>query len=130
MAFGWSSSDIVNIAKLCYDIYSFCHPAPTELQVLSNRLDKMERKLNELSAILDKSGLGTCKQAPALEQNLLDARAFLEPLLPATKRTTSSPFRAKKLIRLGLKQGKLRGIEKELDVDERAIDEIKIDMIL
>ena len=124
MAFGWSSSDILFIAKLCYDVYSFCHTAPAELQGLSRRLDRVERNLNRLLAILDKSGFEKCKEAPALEKHLLDARAYVEPLLSSTKRTTSS------LTRLALKQGKLRRIEKDLDADEGEIDKIKIDLIL
>lgn len=126
MSFGASPSDIVNIAKLCYKIYSFCRTAPSELQSLSDRLIKMGQKLDRLSKILDKSGIGTCEQAPALEQHLLDARAHLEPLLSATNRATS----AKGLTRLALNQGKLRRIEKDLDVDQRIIDEIKMDLIM
>ena len=126
MSFGASPSDIVNIAKLCYKIYSFCRTAPAELQTLSDRLIKMGRKLDRLSEILDKSGIGTCEQAPALEQHLLDARAHLEPLLSATNGATS----AKGLTRLALNQGKLRRIEKDLDVDQGIIDEIKMDLIM
>ena len=126
MSFGGSPSDIVNIAKLCYKIYSFCRTAPAELQGLSNRLDQMGRKLDRLSAILDKSGIGTCEQVPALEHHLLDARAHLEPLLFASNGATS----AKGLTRLALNQGKLRRIERNLDVDQRIIDEIKTDLIM
>ena len=126
MSFGGSPSDIVNLAKLCYKIYNFCHTAPAQLQVLSDRLDKMGRKLDQLSAILDRSGIGTCEQAPALEQHLLDARAHLEPLLSATNGATP----AKGLARLALNQSKLRRIEKDLDVDQRIIDEIKMDLIM
>ena len=100
MSIGASPSDIVNIAKLCYKIYDFCRTAPAELQSLSNRLDRMGRKLDRLSDILEKSGNGTCEQTPALEQHLLDARAHLEPLLSATNGATS----AKGLTRLALKQ--------------------------
>ena len=132
MSFGWSPSDIVNIAKLCYEIYRFCSTEPAKLQDLSNRLDSIGRKLYRLRDILDKCGLETWRQAPALEQHLLDARAHLEPLLFATNGATSARARAKGLFRLGLpaNQGKLRRIEKDLDVDERAIDDIKIDLIL
>ena len=126
MSFGGSPSDIVNIAKLCYKIYNFCRTAPAELRGLSNRLDKMGRKLDRLSAILDKSVIGTCEQAPELQQHLLDARAHLEPLLSATNGATS----AKGLTRLALNQGKLRRIEKDLDEDQRIIDEIKMDLIM
>ena len=126
MSFGGSPSDIVNIAKLCYKIYNFCHTAPAELQGLSNRLDKMGRKLNRIMAILDKSGIGPCEQAVALQQHLFDTRAHLEPLLSATNGATS----AKGLTRLALNQGKLRRIEKDLDVDQQIIDEIKIDLIM
>ena len=126
MSVGASPSDIVNIAKLCYKIYGFCRTAPAELQSLSNRLDKMGRKLDRLSDILDKSGIGTCEQKPALEQHLLDARAHLEPLLSATNGATS----AKGLTRLALNQGKLRRIEKDLDEDQQIIDEIKMDLIM
>ena len=130
MSFGWSPSDIVNIAKLCYEIYSFCRTAPAELQGLSNRLDKMGRKLDRLSTILDKSRLGVWEQVPALEQHLLDAKAHLEPLLSTINRAASAPFRAKGLARLALNQGKLMRIENVLDKDEREIDETKIDLIL
>ena len=123
MAFGWSSGDLVTLAKLCYETYSFCRTAPAELQGLSNRLDKMGRKLDRLKTILDKSGLETFKEAHALEQHLLDAKAHLKPLLSATNR-------AKGLTQLALNQGKLRRIEKNLDADEREIDEMKIDLIL
>lgn len=86
----------------------------------------MGRKLNRLSEILDKSGIGTCEQAPALEQHLLDARAHLEPLLSATNGAAS----AKGLTRLALNQGKLRRIEKDLDADQRIMDEIKMDLVM
>lgn len=132
MAFGWSPTDIANIVKLCYEIYRFCSTEPAKLQGLSNRLDSIVRKLERLSDILDTCGLGTWKHAPALEQHLLDARANLEPLLFATNGATAARSRAKGLFRLGLpaNQDKLRCIERDLDVDERAIDDIKIDLIL
>ena len=130
MSFGGSPSDIVNFARLCHDIYSFCHTAPTELQGLSNRLQGMERKLYRLSAILDRSNLGTWERRPELEQHLLDARACLEPLLSAINKAISAPSRAMGLTRLALNQGKLRRIEKGLDVYEKEINDMKIDLIL
>lgn len=126
MSFGGSPSDIVNIAKLCYKIYNFCRAAPAELQGLSNRLDKIGRKLDRLRTVLDESGVGTCEQVSELKQHLLDARAHLEPLLSATNGATS----ASGLARLALNQGKLRCIEKDLDADQRIIDEIKMDLIM
>ena len=126
MSFGGSPSDIVNIAKLCYKIYNFCHTAPAELRDLSNRLDKMGRKLDRIMVILDESGIGSCEQAVALQQHLFEIRAHLEPLLSATNGATS----AKGLTRLARNQGKLRRIEKDLDVDQQMIDEIKMDLIM
>ena len=126
MSFGGSPSDIVIFTKLCYKIYSFCRTAPAELQGLSDRLEKMKQKLDRLSAVLDKSGIGSCEQIPTLKQHLLDARAHLEPLLSATNGATS----ARGLTRLARNQGQLRRIEKDLDADQRIIDEIKMDLIM
>ena len=130
MSFGWSPSDIFNLAKICYEVYSFCRTAPAELEGISERLDQMGRKLLRLSTVLEKSGLGTWKQAPALEQHLLDLRAYLEPLRSVTDRNTSTPSKAKGLARLALNQDKLKRIAKSLDVNQREIDEMKIDLIL
>jgi hypothetical protein len=130
MSFGWSPSDIVSLARLSYEIYGFCQNAPAELQDLFERLNRIGQKLQRFSTILEKSGLGIWKEAPDLEQHLLDARAYLEPLRSVFHKAASAPSKAKGLARLALKQDKLRRIEKSLDVDERAIDEMKIDLIL
>ncbi|KAL9105809.1 MAG: hypothetical protein Q9227_009065 [Pyrenula ochraceoflavens] len=130
MSFGWSPSDIVSLARLCYDVYSFCRIAPAELQGLLTKVDEIGQKLERLSSILEKSGLGQWKQASALEQHLLNARAYLEPLRPITEKDASTPSKAKVLARLALDQRKLSRIEKDLDLDRQLIDDMKIDLIL
>ena len=130
MSFGWSSSDIVCIAKLAYDAYTFCREAPADLQGLSDTLNRIRHKLDHFSSILDKSGLGSWRQAPDLEQHLRDTHKFLEPLRSFTNRKGLSPSKVKALTQAGLKQDKLRRIEKTLAEDERAINDIKIDLIL
>jgi hypothetical protein len=65
-----------------------------------------------------------------LERHLLDAKSFLGPLQSLTNRGTSISLKAKGLARLALNQDKLRRIEKNLDENEREIDELKIDLIL
>jgi hypothetical protein len=54
MSFGWSPSDILTLAKLAYEVYSFYRNAPAELESLFNRLDRIGRKLERLSTVLDK----------------------------------------------------------------------------
>jgi hypothetical protein len=130
MSLEWLPSDILALAKLAYEVYSFCQNAPAELQSLFNRLKKIGRKLERLSTILEKSGLGTWKGAPALQQHLLDAKTYLEPMESVTNRDTSVLSKATGLTRLALNQDKLRRIEKNLDENEREIDELKIDLIL
>ena len=70
------------------------------------------------------------QQAPALKQNLLDVKAYLEPLRSDTNNSTSIPSKAKRLARLALNQDRLRRIEKTLDENERDINDMKIDLIL
>lgn len=130
MSFGWSPGDLVSLSRLCFEIYGFCKAAPGELEGLSDRLNAIGKKLGRLSNILEKSGLGTWKQTPALEQALLDAKAFLEPLRPVINKNASVPSKAKGLARYAFSQDKLKRIEKDLDINERTIDDVKIDLIL
>ena len=130
MSFGWSPSDIVTVANLCYEIYSFCQRAPAELQGLKARLERMEGKLRQFSAVLEKSGLGSWKQAPTLKQHLLDAKEYLEPLQSVSNETTSASKKAKGLVRLAWTRDKLKRIEENLDIDDKEIHDMKIDLIL
>jgi hypothetical protein len=130
MSFGWSPGDLVSLSRLCFEIYSFCQAAPAELEGLSDRLDAIGKKLGRLSHILEKSGLGTWKQTPELEQALLNAKAFLDPLRPITTKNASIPSKAKGLARYAFSQDKLKRLERDLDINERAIDDVKIDLIL
>ncbi|KAL9062914.1 MAG: hypothetical protein Q9157_008542 [Trypethelium eluteriae] len=130
MSFGWSIGDLVSLSKLCFDIYSLCQAAPAELDGLSERLNAIGKKLERLSNILEKSGLGRWNQTPALKKALLDAKAFLEPLRPVINKKASVPSKGKGLARYAFSQDKLKRIEKDLDTNERAIDDVKIDLIL
>lgn len=130
MSFGWSSGDIISLAKLCWDVYNFIHTVPAELQSVFCRLDRIGRKLERLVTILEKSGKGTCEEIPSLKQHLLDAKVSLEPLRNVTNKAASIPPKAKGLARLSLSQDKLRCIERNLDEDDRAIDDIKGEIIL
>ena len=130
MSFGWSPGDLVSLSRLCFEIYSFCQAAPAEFESLADRLNAIGKKLGRLSNILEKSGLGTWRQTPALEQALLNAKAFLEPLRSVANQNASISLKAKGLARYVLSQDKLKRIEKDLDFDERAIDDVNIDLIL
>jgi hypothetical protein len=131
MSFGWSPSDIVNLARLCYEVHNFCRVAPADLQGLMDRLDKIGQRLNRFSNILEKSGLGTWTQAPSLERDLHETKAFLEPFQTVINHASSSPFKkAKGLGRLALNKDKLRLIEENLDVTANDINDMKIDLIL
>lgn len=130
MSFGWSAGDIITLSKLCYEIYSFCRNAPEEVLTLFNKVEGIGYKLERLSIILEKSGLGLWRQTPALEQNLLKVKKYLEPLRSITDKTSSAPSKAKGWARLALNKDKFRLLEKGLDVNEREIDEMKVDLIL
>ena len=130
MSFGYSAGDIVTLAKLCYGLYNFCRTAPYEVQGLCGKLDKLKKKLDRLSAIVEKSGLGTWRRAPALEQSLLEIKEYLEPLQSATAKESSTPTRARGLVLLAKNRKELKRIEERLGEGEREIDEAKIDLIL
>lgn len=130
MSFGWSANDILSLAKLCYDIYSFCQAAPAELQGILEKLDNIRQTLEQLSDILQKSGLGSWKEAPDLEQHLHEVQVYLEPLQHVAIKKGYDLSKAKGLARLALDKDKIKRIEKSLDADERRIEKMKIDMIL
>lgn len=120
----------MGLLKLCYEVYSFCRSAPSEVQGLASRLERIGQKLNRFSTILEKSGLGSWKETPNLQQHLLEAQAFVEPLRSTTHESSSLVVKIKGFTRLAIHQGKLKRIEKIFDVDERIIDDMKIDLIL
>ena len=126
----FSYGDIIGLAKLSWDIYGFCQAAPAELEGLSIRLESISRKLERLSAVLRRSGLGTWTAIPRLEQHLLDARVCLDPLRVGHVGKASVPLKAKGLVRLAFSQDKLRQVEMNLDADERAIDEMRMDIVM
>ena len=125
-----SASDIVGLARLCYDIYNFCQDAPTELQGLSKRIDRIGGKLEWLSKLFQQSGLGEWREAPVLKQALQGARDTLEPLMPDSSSFGSTGRKARVLAKLALSKERLRRVEEELKGHERAIDDLKMDLVL
>lgn len=131
MSFGWSASDIVTIAGLCYKVYQFCQDAPAELHDLADRLDRIGQKLKNFSTVLERSGLGTWRQSQTLELHLLEAKNYVEQLHSAFDKASSAPLqRARGLARLAWTKNRLKRIEHNLDVNEKEIDDMKVDLIL
>lgn len=130
MSFGWSVGDILKIVEICNEIRRFCKHAPAELQDLSDRLERIGTKLSRLSDTLKKSGLGVWSGTPAVEEHLAEVETFLKPLIKAVHHDRPSLVKIQGFFRLAQQQSELKRIQKLLDIDEDAIKEVRIDLIL
>ena len=130
MSFGWSAGDLLQFAKLAFEVYEFVHNAPEEIQVVIQKYEDVGQKLQRLSKILDNSRLGVWNGAPKLRKHLEEANEYLNQFRPMASRTASPQLRAKKTVIMAIDRSKIKRINDHLKIYEEQMNSFENDLVL
>jgi len=116
MSWGWAAGDLVLLARLAYEIFSYYQSVPQTLHQCVQRFEYVAQQLEDLSDVLRRSGWRGYDRAPKLKDDLKEAKHFFEEyasLSAATSLSMSRLFETARL-RLGPDNSRLRCIENKL----------------
>jgi hypothetical protein len=117
MSFGWSAGDLLQFARVAYDVFDYYQCAPQYQRQSLQRFQYAAKHLEDLSDVLQKSGWPSYDKAPKLKDDLEDAKRFFNRYASLSAATAVSTSRLFDTARLGLgpDRGKLRGIDENLN---------------